>query len=114
MEKKNGTEVSLNLSSNLIRNFNDETNFPHKLLLTGKQVSNIRKVFVNGSSANTKFSKIQFSKMQSGVGLLPKVKTGISGIDNFLNFPFKMGNSYLKELNHMGIKNIGIMRKFFS
>ena len=34
---KNGTEVTLNLSSNLIRNFDDETNFPHKLLLTDTQ-----------------------------------------------------------------------------
>ena len=31
---KNGTEVTLNLSSKLIGNSNDETNFPHKLLLT--------------------------------------------------------------------------------
>ena len=30
---KTGTEVTLNLSSNLIGNANDETNFPHKLLL---------------------------------------------------------------------------------
>ena len=38
---KNGTEVSLNLSSNLIGNSNDETKFPHKLLLTDTQVSKI-------------------------------------------------------------------------
>ena len=31
---KNGTEVTLNLSSNLIENSNDEATFPHKLLLT--------------------------------------------------------------------------------
>ena len=31
---KNGTEVTLNLSSNLIGSSNDQTNFPHKLLLT--------------------------------------------------------------------------------
>ena len=31
---KNGTEVTLSLSSNLIGNSNNETNFPHKLLLT--------------------------------------------------------------------------------
>ena len=31
---KNGTEVNLNLSSNLIGNSNDKTNFSHKLLLT--------------------------------------------------------------------------------
>ena len=54
---KSGTEVTLNLSSNLIENSNDETNFPHKLLLTDKLVSKIRKAFANGSSANIKFSK---------------------------------------------------------
>ena len=31
---KNGTQVTLNLSSNLVGGSNDETNFPHKLLLT--------------------------------------------------------------------------------
>ena len=41
-------EVTLNLSSNLIRNSNDKTNFPHKLLLTDTQVSKIRKAFGNG------------------------------------------------------------------
>ena len=40
---KTGTEVTLNLSSNFIRNSNDETNFPSKLWLTNKQVSKIRK-----------------------------------------------------------------------
>ena len=56
---KSGTEVTLNLSSNLIENSNDETNFPHKLLLTDKQVSKIRKAFANGSFANIKcLSKI--------------------------------------------------------
>ena len=35
---RNGTEVTLNLSFNVIGNSNDETNFPHKLLLTHTQV----------------------------------------------------------------------------
>ena len=56
---KNGTEVSLNLSSNMIINSNEETNFAHKLLLTDTQVSNIQKAFGNGSSSNPKFSKTQ-------------------------------------------------------
>ena len=30
---KNETQITLNLSSNLTRNSNDETNFPHKSLL---------------------------------------------------------------------------------
>ena len=35
---KNGTEVALNISSNLIGNSNDETNFPQKLLLTETKI----------------------------------------------------------------------------
>ena len=31
---ENGTEVTLILSSNVVGSSNDETNFPHKLLLT--------------------------------------------------------------------------------
>ena len=58
---KNGFEIALNLSSNLIGNCNDETNFPHKTLLTHTQASKICKAFANGSSANIKFSKIQLS-----------------------------------------------------
>ena len=60
---KNGTEVTLNLSSNLIGNPNDETNFPLKLLLTNTQVLKIRKAFANGLWANIKFSKTQLPKM---------------------------------------------------
>ena len=63
---KNGTEVTLNLSSDFIRISNNETNFPHKLLLTNTQISQIRKDFVNGLSANKTFSKTQLSKIQSG------------------------------------------------
>ena len=36
---KNLAKVTLNLSSNLIGNSNDETNFPHKLFLTNTKVS---------------------------------------------------------------------------
>ena len=36
---KNKTEVVLRLSSNMIGD--DETNFPHKLLLTNRKVSNL-------------------------------------------------------------------------
>ena len=42
---------------------NDQTNFPHKLLLTNTQVSRIRIAFVNGSSTNIKLSKTQLCKM---------------------------------------------------
>ena len=62
---KNRTEVTLNLLSNLIGNSNDETNFPHKLLLTNTQVSKIRNAFANGSSANIKFSKHNCIKLDN-------------------------------------------------
>ena len=35
---KNGTEVTLNLSSNMIDNCNGKTNFPYKLSLTDEKV----------------------------------------------------------------------------
>ena len=35
---KNGTKVTLNISSNVVGNSNNETNFPHKFLLTNMQV----------------------------------------------------------------------------
>ena len=48
----------------MIGSSNDETNFPHKLLLTDTKIC---KDFANGSNGNIKFSKTQFSKMiQSG------------------------------------------------
>ena len=48
---KNGAEVALKLSSNVIDDSNDETNFLHKLLLTDKQVLRLCKSSANSSSA---------------------------------------------------------------
>ena len=62
---KNETEVVLRLSSNMIGD--NEADFPHQLLLTNRQVSNLRKAFASNSSTDIKFSKTQLSKMiQSG------------------------------------------------
>ena len=58
---KNETEVVLRLSSNMIGD--NETNFPHKLLLTNRQVSNLRKAFANHLSTDIKLSKTQLSKI---------------------------------------------------
>ena len=54
---KNGANVNLNLSPNLTGNCHDETHFPHKLLLTNTQNSEIRKAFADGSSNKIKISK---------------------------------------------------------
>ena len=42
---KDETKVVLRLSSNMIGEI--EINFPHKLLLTNRQISNLRKSFTN-------------------------------------------------------------------
>ena len=44
---ENETDVVLRLSSNVIGNSDDATNFPHILLLTNRQVANLRKAFAN-------------------------------------------------------------------
>ena len=41
----------------MVCNSNDESNFPHELLLTNKQVANLRNVFTNNSSTDVKLSK---------------------------------------------------------
>ena len=55
---KNGTEVTLKISSNVVGDSNDENNFPHKLLLNNTQVSSLRKSFANNCKANIKLHKI--------------------------------------------------------
>ena len=66
---KNEYEVVLRLSSNMISD--NETNFPHKLLLTNRQVANLCKAFANYLSTDIKLSKTQLSNMiQSGAFLV--------------------------------------------
>ena len=79
---KNETDVVLRLSSNMIGNSDDEVNFPHKLLLTNRQVANLCRDFANHTSIDIKLSKTQLSKrIQSGgfLGRLlgPLLKTGL-------------------------------------
>ena len=60
---KNGTEVTLKLSSNVVGDSNHENNFLHKLLLPNIQVSELRRTFESTSSANMKLSKTQLHKI---------------------------------------------------
>ena len=85
---KNGSEVVLRLSSNMISN--NETNSPHNLLLTNRQVSNLRKSFANNSSTDIELPKTQLSKMIQSGGFLsrllgPLLKTGLPLIKMSLN-----------------------------
>ena len=79
---KNEIDVVLRLSSNIIGDSNDNTNFPHKLLLTNGQVANLRKAFDKNTSADIMLSKTQLSKMIQSGGFLgrlsgPLLRTGL-------------------------------------
>ena len=58
---KNENEIVLRLSSNMVGD--NESNFPHKLLITNRQLLNLRKAFANHLSAGIKLSKTQLCKM---------------------------------------------------
>ena len=45
----------------IVSNSEDETNFPQKLLLTNRQVANLRQAFAKHTSANINLSKTQLS-----------------------------------------------------
>ena len=79
---KNETDVVLRISSNMVGNSSDYINFPHELLLTNRQVENIRKAFAKNTSTDIKLSKTQLSKMIQSGGFLgrlsgPLLKTGL-------------------------------------
>ena len=88
-EIKNGTEVFLEISSNVVGDSNDKKNFPHTLLLTNTQVSKLRKAFAKNSSAKLKLSKTQLHKIGQSRGFLCRLfgsllKTGLPLIGNIL------------------------------
>ena len=79
---KNETDAVLRISSNMVGNSNDNTNFPHELLLTNRQVANIWKAFAKNTSTDIKLSKTQLSKMIQSGGFLRRLlglllKTGL-------------------------------------
>ena len=64
----------------MIGNSDGEANFPHKLLLTNRQVANIRKTFANHTSTDIKLSNAQLTKMQKGGFfrfVVPLLKSGL-------------------------------------
>ena len=73
----------------MIADSDDEINFPHELLLTNKQVENLRRAFRNHSPTDIKLPKTHLSKMiESGrfLGKLfgPLLKTWLPLIKNVI------------------------------
>ena len=67
----------------------DVTNFAHKLLLTNRQVENLRKAIANKLSTDLNLSKTQLSEMVQSGGFLVRLlgsllKTGLSLIKNVI------------------------------
>ena len=97
---KNGSEVTLKLSSIVFFDSNDETTFPHKLFLTNTRVLRFWKAFSNSSSTNIKLPKNQLLKLGQTGGFLdrlfgPFLKTGLSLMKNVLKL---LPNSVLISL----------------
>ena len=63
----------------MVGNSNDNTNFPHELLLTNRQVANIRKDFAKNTSTDIKLSKTQLSKMIQSGGFLGNLLGKLTG-----------------------------------
>ena len=84
---KNQNGVVLRLSLNMVGV--DETNFPHKLLLTNRQVENLCQAFAAKSWTDINLSKTQLSRMVQSGGFLgrllgPLQKTGLPLIKNVI------------------------------
>ena len=63
----------------MVSNSNDNTNFPHELLLTSRQVANIRKAFAKNTSIDIKLSKTLLSKMLQSGGFLGNLLGKLAG-----------------------------------
>ena len=66
----------------MIGNCDDESNFPHELLSTNRQVANLCKAFANNSSIDIKLSKTHLFKIIQSRGFLGRLlglllKTGL-------------------------------------
>ena len=63
----------------MVSNSNDNTNFLKELLLTNRQVANIRKAFAKNTSTDIKLSKIQLSKIIQSGGFLGNLLGKLAG-----------------------------------
>ena len=107
----------MRLSSNMIGNSDDETNFTHTLLLTNRQVSNLRKFSANNSSTDIKLSKTQLSKIISSGGFFGRIlgsllKTGLTLMKNVIKPPAKILLIPLRLTAAESASDAGIHKKY--
>ena len=112
---KNEIDVVLRLSSNMIGNSDDKSNFPHELFLTNRQVASLCKAFANNLSANMKLSKTQLLKIKQlekciGILLGPLLKTGLPLMKNVIK-PLAKNVLILLGLTAAAAADTGIHKK---
>ena len=98
----------------MVGDSNDETDFPHKLLLTDTQVLKLHKAFGNDSLANIRLSKAQLSKIVQSRGFLdrplgPLLKRGLPLIGNVLK---PVAKNVLIPLGFIRINSSSISNRF--
>ena len=91
----------------------NESNFPHKLLLTNRQVTNLSKSFADYSLTDIKLSKTQLSKMIQSGGFLDRLlglllKTGLPLTKNGIK---PLAKSVLIPLGLASAADAGIHKK---
>ena len=114
---KNGTEVTLKLSSNVVGVSNDRNNFPHEFVLTNTQVSKLRKTVANNSSANINLSKTRLHKIGQSGGFLGRplgrlLKNGLPWMKNVLK-PLAKSVLVLLGLTEAAATDTAIHKKIF-
>ena len=99
---KNGTEVTLNLSSNVIGD--SRLIICIEFLLTDTQALRLRKALANNSSANIKLLKIQLSKLAQSRGSMSELDITAPHLENLKNKDFSMPNKeFLNILLDVGM-----------
>ena len=103
----------------MIGNSDDETNFSHKILLTNRQVANLRKDFADHTSTDIKLSKTHLSKMIQLGGFLgrllgPLLKTGLPLMKSVIQ---PLAKSVLIPLGltaAASVADVGIHKKYYN
>ena len=89
----------------MIGNSDDEVNFPHKLLLTNRQVVNLHNAFANHTSTDIKLSKTQLFKMIQSSVFLGRL------LDPLLKTGLPLLKSVIKPLGILGLTDACISHK---
>ena len=86
----------------MIDDYNNETNFPYKLLLSDRKVSRLYKAFANNSSANINWSKTRVSKIVQTGGVLGTL------LGPLLKTDFPLMKYVLKPLTKIVLMPLGL------